>query len=45
MAGESEPGIVLETARLRLRRLTPDDLDRLVDLDADPEVMRYITWA
>jgi len=44
MAVGSESAIVLETARLRLRRLTPDDLDRLVDLDADPEVMRYITW-
>jgi RimJ/RimL family protein N-acetyltransferase len=43
MAGESGPGIVLETARLRLRRLTADDLDCLMDLNADPEVMRYIT--
>jgi RimJ/RimL family protein N-acetyltransferase len=33
----------LETARLRLRRLTPDDVANLVDLDADPEVMRYIS--
>lgn len=31
-----------ETARLRLRPLTLDDLDLLVALDADPEVMRYI---
>ena len=36
--------ILLETARLRLRRFTGADLDRLVELDADPEVMRYITY-
>jgi RimJ/RimL family protein N-acetyltransferase len=36
--------ILLETARLRLRRFTPDDVDRLVGLDSDPEVMRYITY-
>jgi RimJ/RimL family protein N-acetyltransferase len=36
--------ILLETERLRLRRFTPDDLDRLVELDSDPEVMRYITY-
>jgi RimJ/RimL family protein N-acetyltransferase len=34
---------VLETERLRLRRFTQDDVDNLVELDADPEVMRYIT--
>ena len=33
----------LETERLRLRRFTPDDADLLVDLDSDPEVMRYLT--
>jgi RimJ/RimL family protein N-acetyltransferase len=33
----------LETGRLRLRRLTADDLDALVELDSDPEVMRYLT--
>ena len=32
----------LETARLRLRQLTEDDVDRLVELDADPLVMRFI---
>jgi RimJ/RimL family protein N-acetyltransferase len=32
----------LETKRLRLRRLAPSDLDPLVELDADPEVMRYL---
>jgi RimJ/RimL family protein N-acetyltransferase len=36
--------ILLETARLRLRRFVHGDLDRLVDLDSDPEVMRYITY-
>jgi len=36
--------ILLETRRLRLRRFGPDDLDRLVELDSDPEVMRYITY-
>ena len=35
--------ILLETPRFRLRRFTPDDVDRLVELDSDPEVMRYIT--
>jgi len=35
--------ILLETDRLRLRRFTADDIDRLVDLDSDPEVMRHIT--
>lgn len=28
---------------MHLRLLTPDDLDALVDLDSDPEVMRFIT--
>ena len=35
--------IILETARLRLRRFTPGDADLLVELDNDPEVMRYLT--
>jgi RimJ/RimL family protein N-acetyltransferase len=34
---------VIETERLRLRPFTRDDVDNLVELDADPEVMRYIT--
>ncbi len=33
----------LATERLRLRRLRPDDLDALVDLDSDPEVMRWLS--
>ncbi len=35
--------VFLETERLQLRRFTADDVDNLVDLDADPAVMRYIT--
>jgi RimJ/RimL family protein N-acetyltransferase len=34
---------VLETERLVLRRFTPDDVDALAELDADPEVMRFVT--
>ncbi|MEV0806943.1 GNAT family N-acetyltransferase [Micromonospora sp. NPDC050200] len=34
--------VLLETERLRLRRFTPDDVDHLVDLDGDPEVMRFL---
>jgi RimJ/RimL family protein N-acetyltransferase len=32
----------LETERLRLRRFNAEDVDNLVELDGDPEVMRYI---
>jgi RimJ/RimL family protein N-acetyltransferase len=35
--------VFLETQRLILRRFTADDVDALVELDRDPEVMRYIT--
>jgi RimJ/RimL family protein N-acetyltransferase len=35
--------VLLETDRLVLRRFTPDDADLLVQLDADPAVMRYVT--
>lgn len=35
--------VFLETPRLVLRRFTEDDVDNLVDLDGDPEVMRFIT--
>ncbi len=34
--------IFLETERLILRRLTPDDVDTLHELDSDPEVMRFL---
>ncbi|GAA0955141.1 GNAT family N-acetyltransferase [Kribbella koreensis] len=33
----------LETGRLVLRRFTAGDVELLVELDADPEVMRYLT--
>ena len=34
----------LETARLRLRLFTLDDLDRLCEITRDPDVMRYIGY-
>jgi RimJ/RimL family protein N-acetyltransferase len=34
--------IFLETERLVLRQFTHDDVDDLVELDGDPEVMRFI---
>jgi len=40
----AEPFIVLETARLRLRRFVEADVERLVELDSDREVMRYISF-
>ena len=36
------PEILLETARLLLRRFSEDDVENLVELDGDPEVMRFI---
>lgn len=33
----------LRSERLHLRRLTPDHLPDLIELDSDPEVMRYIS--
>ena len=36
--------ILLETDRLRLRHFVPDDLERLVELDSDPEVTRYTSY-
>ncbi len=35
--------VFLETERLVLRHLTTADVDQLVALDADPEVMRYLS--
>ncbi len=35
-------GIFLETARLTLRRFTEADVDNLVELDSDPDVMRFL---
>ncbi len=34
--------VFLETDRLALRQFTEADLDNLVDLDSDPDVMRFI---
>jgi RimJ/RimL family protein N-acetyltransferase len=34
--------VFLETERLVLRQFTNDDIDNLVELDSDPEVMRFI---
>jgi RimJ/RimL family protein N-acetyltransferase len=34
--------VFVETDRLVLRRFTEADVDNLVDLDSDPDVMRYI---
>ncbi len=33
--------IILQTERLRLREMVPDDLDFVAEMLADPEVMRY----
>jgi RimJ/RimL family protein N-acetyltransferase len=35
--------VYLETERLVLRRFTADDVDNLCALDADPDVMHFIT--
>jgi len=35
--------VFLETERLVLRRFTSDDADLLASLDADPEVMHFVT--
>jgi RimJ/RimL family protein N-acetyltransferase len=35
--------VYLETERLLLRRFTHADVEHLVDLDSDPEVMRFIS--
>jgi RimJ/RimL family protein N-acetyltransferase len=35
--------VLLRTERLVLRQFTAADVDNLVELDADPEVMRYIS--
>ena len=34
--------IVLRTPRLALRQFTEDDVENLIDLNSDPEVMRYL---
>jgi RimJ/RimL family protein N-acetyltransferase len=35
--------VFLKTERLMLRQLTAADVDHLVELDSDPEVMRFLT--
>ncbi|MFJ7910841.1 GNAT family N-acetyltransferase [Kitasatospora sp. NPDC096204] len=40
---DSGAAVFLETERLLLRRFTTADVDRLVELDGDPEVMRFLT--
>lgn len=40
---EPDATVVISTARLRLRRVRPEDGECLGALDADPEVMRFIT--
>jgi len=40
---KADTNIILETPRLVLRQFTGDDVDNLVDLNSDPEVMRYLT--
>ena len=42
MAGEAPP--VLETARLRLRPRTLDDLENCVRLDREPGTLRHVDW-
>lgn len=42
-----EPAVAayrIETARLRLRPFTPDDIDRMCEITRTPEVMRYIGY-
>jgi RimJ/RimL family protein N-acetyltransferase len=36
---------IVRTARLVMRRLVPDDAQSMFDLDADPEVLRYLPGA
>jgi RimJ/RimL family protein N-acetyltransferase len=45
VAADETRGVLgsLETARLSLRPIALDDVDRLVELDGDPEVMRFLT--
>src|SRR5579872_6862695 len=40
---DGSPVVLLETQRLVLRRFTLDDVALVVELDSDPEVMRYIS--
>ena len=40
--GSRDVKVFLQTERLLLRRFTGSDVDNLVDLDGDPDVMRFI---
>jgi hypothetical protein len=40
---ERDKHVIIETPRLVLRQYTEADVDNLVELDSDPEVMRYLT--
>src|SRR5206468_7996799 len=42
MRQDASMQVFLETERLALRRFTEDDVDNLVELDGDPDVMRFI---
>ena len=43
MMKPSAEAVLLETERLVLRQFTMADVGNLADLDADPDVMRFIT--
>ncbi len=43
MEAEGAPGAVLETERMVLRELVPEDIDDLMLIFSDPEAMRYST--
>ncbi|HET8786114.1 MAG TPA: GNAT family N-acetyltransferase [Candidatus Limnocylindrales bacterium] len=40
---DASDDVLLQTERLSLRRLTPADVDALVELDSDPEVTFFVT--
>lgn len=40
-----EPGVVVDTQRLRLRPLTADDADDVTRAADDPEIRRWMAWA
>lgn len=42
MTTTEAPPVLLETARLRLRRFTEADAEALVEMHSDPEVMRHL---
>jgi len=41
--GVADVRVFLETERLVLRQFTEADVDNLVELDGDPDVMRFVT--